>query len=119
MLKTNGVQRVLSDQCQYGQEIGEGDPVKKPTGWLSNSPKILKRLQKRCRGRAGKCTWPGRGDHVTASGKVAREAAAYPANVCRDILKGCVRQLWADGGLQLGMRGAQGLWEEAAAKSWQ
>ena len=114
MLETNGVQRVVGDQCQYGQETGEGNPVKKPIGWLSNSPEILKKLQKRCRGRAGRCTRPGGGDHVTASGKEAREAAVYPFKLCRDILKGCMRQLQADGRLQPGIHGAQCLWEETA-----
>ena len=46
MLESNGVQRVVGDQCQYGQETGEGSPVKKPIGWLSKSPEILKELQK-------------------------------------------------------------------------
>ena len=44
LLETNGVQRVVGDQCQYGQETGASDPVKKPTGWLSNSPEILKKF---------------------------------------------------------------------------
>ena len=114
LLKTNGVQRVLSDQCQYGQETREGEPVKKPTGWLSNSPEILKALRKKCYGRSGRCTRPGGGDHVVASGRVAREAAVYPFKLCRAILQGCVRQLRADGKLQPGVHGIQCLWEESA-----
>ena len=51
LLKTNGVQRVVSDQCQYGQETREGELVKKRIGWLSNSPEILDVLQKKCYGR--------------------------------------------------------------------
>ena len=88
--------------------------MKKPTGWLRNSPEILKKLRKRCQGRAGRCTRPGGGDHVTASGKVAREAAVYPFKLCRDILKGCMRQLQADGKLQPGTLGVHCLWEETA-----
>ena len=92
--------------------------MKKPIGSLSNSPEILKKLQKRCRGRAGRCTRPGGGDHVTASGKVAREAAVYPFKLCRDILEGCMRQVQADGKLQPGMHRPQGLWEDAADEAW-
>ena len=43
-LETNGVQRVVGDQCQYGQETEEGNPVKTPIGCFSNSPEILKKL---------------------------------------------------------------------------
>ena len=49
-----------------------------------------------------------------ASGKVARKAAVYPFKLCRAILRGCVRQLRADGRLQPGQHGVQGLWEEVA-----
>ena len=45
---------------------------------------------------------------------MAREAAVYTFNLCRNILKGCMRQLQADGKLQLGTHGVQCLWEEAA-----
>ena len=48
MLETNDARRMVGDECQYGQETGEGNPVKKPTGWFSNSPEILKKLRKRC-----------------------------------------------------------------------
>ena len=74
LLETNGVQRVVGDQCQYGQETGKGEPAKKPIIWFSNSPEIRKRLQRLCQGRAGKCTRPAAGDHVAASGEAAREA---------------------------------------------
>ena len=46
LLKANGVRRVVGDQCQYGQETRGGEPVKKPTGWLSNSSEILEALRK-------------------------------------------------------------------------
>ena len=99
LLWADGTRQGVSDQCQCGHETDDGHPVKKPTRWL---------------GKAGKWTRPGGGSHVVASGKVAREAAVYPLKLCRDILKRCVGQLRAEGGLQPGMHGAQGLWEEAA-----
>ena len=67
--------RIVGDEGQYQQENCSGDTVKKPKGWMSNSPEILARLGLRCRGRAGKCSRPEGGQHATASGRVAREAA--------------------------------------------
>jgi len=113
------VQRITGDQCQYGQESFKGDPVKKPTGWLSNSPEILKKLEKRCRGRRGECTRPRGGRHASASGRVAREAAVYPFQLCRTILEGCRNQLRKDGKLHDGMHGIQGLFEEDSVRSLQ
>ena len=55
-----------------------------------------------------------RGSHAVASGKVAREAAVYPSQLCRAILRSCARQLRADGRLQPGRHGVQGLGEKAA-----
>jgi hypothetical protein len=36
-----GVERVVGHQCQYGQQTSDGDPMRKATGWLSNSPAFL------------------------------------------------------------------------------
>ena len=95
MLEVPSVSRANGDQCQYGPKAPSGALVKKPTGWLSS-------------------TRPGGGAHVTASGKVAREAAVYPFKLCRDILKGCMRQLQADSKLQQGIHCVQCLWEDTA-----
>ena len=46
MLKCDGVQSIGMDQCQVGQVDGHGNPVKKPTRWMSNSPAILNELDK-------------------------------------------------------------------------
>ena len=107
ILQLDGTRQVVCDQCQYGQETGDGHPVKKPTRWLTNSPEIAKTLGDRCMGAAGRCTRPGGGDHVAASGKVAREAAVYPFRLCRAILRGCVSQLRADKRLQSDQHGIQ------------
>ena len=53
------VDRIVGDQCQYGQHDGDGNPVKKATGWLSNSKHILRALGRRCQGRGGACSRPG------------------------------------------------------------
>ena len=110
-LRTTNATQVVGDQCQYGQETAKGCPIKKPTRWLSNSPKILEALEERCGGRAGECSRAGGGNHAPTSGKVTREAAVYPFKLCRAILKGCARQLQAGGRLQLGHHGVQGFWD--------
>ena len=35
------VHKIVGDQCQYGQQSFRGDPVKKATGWMSNSTEIV------------------------------------------------------------------------------
>ena len=76
----------------------------------------MKELEARCHGKAGECSRPGGGSHAVTSGKVAREAAVYPFKLCRAILRGCARQLQADGRLQPGQHGVQGLWDEDTTK---
>ena len=41
LLARKGVGRVTGDQCQFGQEIDDREPIKKPTGFMSNSPEVL------------------------------------------------------------------------------
>ena len=50
-----GVSWVDMHQCQLGQNDGQGNPVKKPTRWLSNSKHILEKLNVKCPGRGGWC----------------------------------------------------------------
>jgi len=82
------------DQCQYGQVDENGNPVKKPTGWLSNSRCILEALSKRCGGRQG---WCDSGDemrkHTPCYSKVAANAAIYPFKFCRAILRGFIEEM--------------------------
>ena len=53
LLKDEKVERIVGDQRQFGQQSDRGDPMKKPTGWMSNSPEILRALSRRCRGQGG------------------------------------------------------------------
>ena len=107
LLKDPRVQMTVGHQCQYGQQTSSGQPIKKPTGWMSNSPAILEQLQKMCSGKGGACSRRGGGHHAVASGKTARAAAVYPFRLCRAILRGCQRQLQRDGKLQAGLHGLQ------------
>ena len=61
VMAMQGVDSEWCDQCQYGQEAGTGNPVKKPTRWMSNSPEILSVLKNKCSGKANGCSRPGGG----------------------------------------------------------
>ena len=69
-LEIPGVPRVCGDQCQYGQEVqyGEfrGQPVRKSTGYMSNAPRALQRLTRRCACRDGTCSRATGGKNVQA-----------------------------------------------------
>ena len=45
-----GVDYIDMHQCQYGQVDAHGNPIKKPTRWMSNSKWILQALSERCKG---------------------------------------------------------------------
>ena len=113
ILKLPGVKKVVGDQCQLGQEF-EQDPVKKATGWLSNSNEILKHIGVRCEGRDGRCSRLKGGIHRTCNGKVAKASQVYPLELCKAILTGFRDQLRADGQLMLGVVGLQWPEEEGA-----
>jgi hypothetical protein len=82
-----GVTIVRGDQCQYGAEAGD-DPVNKPTRFMTNALQLAKALSKTCEGRKGFCSRPKGGQHRWCSGKVAADAAIYPLQLCRAILRG-------------------------------
>ena len=129
---TAGVETVCGDQCQYGAEAPhgprKGDPVKKPTKFMSNSPEILHALSRRCSGsrRSGPdagspevdesasealpgswCSRAKGGQHVACAGSICREMAKYPRELCQAVLRGLTAQLRADGRLIPGCYGVQ------------
>ena len=70
----------------HGQESESGNPIKKPTGFMSNAPQLLNALNKRCFGRHGLCSRPSGGAHQNCLGKVARRAAIFSDMMCEMIL---------------------------------
>ena len=88
VLALQGVGRMVADQCQYGQATEDGEPIMKPTGFMSNCPSILARLSSRCTGRGGICSRPAGGRHRHCRGKVARRAAIFQKELCEAILRG-------------------------------
>ena len=111
ILRADNVVRVEADQCQYGAEIKHGpqtgEPIKKPTAFMTNSDEIAACLSQRCTGRGGRCSRPAGGQHQACSGMHAREAAIYPRDLCRAILRGIRAQMRQDGLLKAGCFGVQ------------
>ena len=97
IMKDEGVVKVTADQCEYGCADDEGNPVKKPTSFMTNAPELYKELTRRCSGRNGKCNRPEKGAHAQCRGRTARMASIYHFKLCRAILVGFCRQLQADG----------------------
>jgi hypothetical protein len=50
IMDLENVDRSVAHQCQYGAQH-EGHPIKKPTGFMSNSIEIRKALSKVCKGK--------------------------------------------------------------------
>ena len=96
VLSLNGGKRIRADQCMHGQESQQGNPLKKPTGFMSNAPCLLDALNRRCFGRKGLCSRPSGGRHQDCLGNVARRAAIFSDDMCEVILSGFSAQLKAD-----------------------
>ena len=85
--ESEGVIYVECDQCQYGLTWDDGNghgerPVRKRTGWLTNSPCVAAQLRKRC---------PGDHQHANTIGlsnKGRRHIERYPAKLVSAILRG-------------------------------
>lgn len=112
------VDRINADQCQYGQFLQhgalKGQPVMKPTGFMSNAPRLLDKLRKRCSGTDGACSRSKGGEHVWASGRVARDAARYSPELCRAIVKGMVDEVQERGIHRIGEVGLHAVTDEKA-----
>ena len=110
IMELAGTQIVLADQCRHGmKDRATGNPVKKPTKYMSNAPEVLKELGKLCRGGKGVC---GNGrPHQPCSGRTAKEAGIFPLKLCRTILKGMKKQMEHDGRKEHSETGVNCLWE--------
>ncbi len=106
-----GVRRVHGDQCQFGAEAARGrtrgQPIKKPSGFLTNSQRVADSLERRCRGVGGLCSRPKGGRHQACAGRHARDAQVYPKGLCRAVLKGVTDQMRDDNMLKEGCYGIQ------------
>ena len=104
-----GVETVRGDQ--YGAVAPHGPdrgcPVKKPTGFMSNSLEIRHALSRICEGRNGGCSRPEGGRHTACQGSITKDMAKYPRELCRAVLRGLTAQLRADRRLVNGCYGIQ------------
>ena len=66
LLQRRGMQKIVAHQCQLSQHIDEGDPLKKPTGFMSNVPDLLAAVDRQCFGKHGLCSWPQGGGTPSA-----------------------------------------------------
>ena len=96
VLGLQGVQRIRADQCMHGQESDAGNPIRKPTGFMSNASYLLEALNRKCFGRRGLCSRPEGGTHQVCLGKVARRAAIFSEQMCETVLSGFRQQLIHD-----------------------
>ena len=90
-----GVQRVRGDQCQFGAEIKvgkyTGDPIMKPSGFLTNSPALVRVLDVRCAGMGGQCSRPEGGTHRLCSDPMRLRQRSTPSS--------CARQYFEESGI--------------------
>ncbi len=111
LLDVDGVERIHADQCQFGAEVQRGGqkgwPSLKPSGFMSNAPKILEALGRRCTGKNGACSRPAGGRHVTLEGQLTRDSQQYPRALCQAMLRGATAQLRHDRRLKPGCFGIQ------------
>ena len=77
------VTTVIADLCQYGMISREGEPAKKPTKFMTNSPEIAQELSLRCRGDH---------HHRDLTGGRAKACAVYPRKLCQAICCGIIKQ---------------------------
>ncbi len=80
---------------------------------MSNAPALLARLRVQCHSHGGQCDRPGGGEHVTAAGRVARDAERYPKKLCRAILRGMTDELKARGIVRPGEVGLHAVTDDA------
>lgn len=102
-MQIDGVRVASADQCQYDATTRAGEPLKKPTRFMTNSTHLAEALSRKCPGRGGVCS---RGQvHALCNGQRAKDGAIYPFELCRAILTGFRNQMIADGRLKAGSVG--------------
>ena len=119
IMKLPGVSRVDAHQCQLGADVTigvhKGEPVRKATGFMSNAPRLLERLNKKCRSSDGWCTRAKGGKHVTIQGGITSTTARYSKKLCKTILRGMADEMRARGIMRDGEIGLHAMEDETAA----
>ena len=100
VLVMKGVRRIRSDQHLHGQESKLGNPIKKPTVFMSNADDLSEMTDRRCFGIKGLSSRHGGGEHQNCIGKPARRAAILYDQMCETILHGTSLELKTDRRIQ-------------------
>ena len=91
VMRLPNVRKITADMCAFGMvqedELGTA-LIKKPTGFMSNSPCIINRLKKNCTGDHR---------HILLVNGRAKRAQVYPDELCKEIVCGLMDQMRIDG----------------------
>ncbi len=112
LCEIEGVGEAVAHLCQYDLEF-KGEPIKKPTRFISNAEHVLDQLRKLCHGQGGACSRRRGGVHRPCEGAVAKHAQQYSEQLCRCILRGMHNQLKSIGVVEDGMVGLHVASDEA------
>ena len=70
---------VLRRDEVYRQGVCKGSLIMKPTGFLTNSRKLVDALSNTCSSIGGECSRPAGGRHRASNGRHAAGAQMYPS----------------------------------------
>ena len=84
VLALPGVQLKKGSMCNFGLRGGDGQLLRKDTGWASDPPEILNEVVIPC---------PGNHEHELCLGSNARRAQVYTKKLARAVVKGFLRAL--------------------------
>ncbi len=84
IMALNGVRRIMANQCQLGAMDEKGRPLRKPTGFMSNSAAICEELNKKCHGRNGLCSGRHEGKRHGLAQVRPRSSPSSTATCCAD-----------------------------------
>ena len=99
LIEQAGGKFIINDQCAFGKvDAVSGRPTRKSTGWLSNSEHLLNTIGKRCKCKFG-AHQPVVGQNKY--GQRSKQAAAYPAGLCRAICQGILQTMKFDYALRV------------------
>ena len=95
LLMEEAVEKVVGDQCRYGltsRKDGVVGPAKKPTGFMTNSVCIARRLAKRCTNTTQRQAH----QHIRLESGRAKKAQIFPDKLCNELCEGLMIQMAMD-----------------------
>ena len=95
LMTEEAVERVMGDQCRYGLSTKDGSvigPAKKPTGFMTNSVCIARRLMKKCPNTTRRQVH----QHIRLENGRAQAAQIYLDELCKEMCEGLIEQIEVD-----------------------